>query len=84
MSALLAIVLFAAQLHSQTTRTVKFIPVDKTVRLEVVDWGGSGRSVVLLAGGGNSAHIFDDFAPKLGAACHAHVYGITRRGFGAS
>jgi pimeloyl-ACP methyl ester carboxylesterase len=35
-----------------------------------------------LAGGGNTAHIFDDFAPRLTA--HFHVYGITRRGFGAS
>ena len=56
--------------------------MDKDVRLEVLDWGGSGRPIVLLAGGGNTAHIFDDFAPKLRA--HAHVYGITRRGFGAS
>jgi pimeloyl-ACP methyl ester carboxylesterase len=39
--------------------------VGDTVRLEVLDWGGSGRSVVLLAGGGNTAHVFDDFAPKL-------------------
>jgi len=50
--------------------------------LEVLDWGGSGRPIVLLAGGGNTAHVFDDFAPKLTA--HYHVYGITRRGFGAS
>src|SRR5262249_2664799 len=55
---------------------------DKDVRLEVLDWGGSGRPVVLLAGGGNTAHVFDEFAPKL--ASHYHVYGITRRGFGAS
>src|SRR6185437_3068894 len=38
--------------------------------------------IVLLAGGGNTAHVFDDFAAKLTA--HHHVYGITRRGFGAS
>jgi non-heme chloroperoxidase len=38
--------------------------------------------VILLAGGGNTAHVFDDFAPKLTANCR--VYGITRRGFGAS
>ena len=38
--------------------------------------------VVLLAGGGNTAHIFDEFAPKL--TPRYHVYGITRRGFGAS
>jgi len=52
------------------------------VRLEVLDWGGSGRPVVLLAGSGNTAHVFDDFAPKLTGFCH--VYGITRRGYGAS
>ena len=62
--------------------TVRFVPVDEQVRLEVLDWGGSGRPVVLLAGGGNTAHVFDEFAPKLTANCH--VYGITRRGFGAS
>src|SRR5262249_35719707 len=41
-----------------------------------------GRPVVLLAGGGNTAHIYDEFAAKLTASYH--VYGITRRGFGAS
>ena len=56
--------------------------MDKDVRLEILDWGGSGRPVVLLAGGGNTAHVFDDFAPKL--INNFHVYGITRRGFGAS
>ncbi|MGI8744198.1 MAG: alpha/beta fold hydrolase [Bryobacteraceae bacterium] len=60
----------------------QFIPVENNVKLEVLDWGGSGRPLVLLAGLGNSAHIFDKFAPKLTATYH--VYGITRRGFGAS
>jgi len=50
--------------------------------LEVLDWSGSGRSLVLLAGGGDTAHGFNDFAPKL--IDHHHVYGSTRRGFGAS
>lgn len=59
-----------------------FVMVEKGVRLEVLDWGGSGRPVVLLAGAGYTAHVFDGFAPKL--ATHYHVYGITRRGFGAS
>jgi non-heme chloroperoxidase len=62
--------------------TVRLVQVDGTLHLEVLDWGGTGRPVVLLAGGGNTAHVFDDFAPKLTA--HNHVYGITRRGFGAS
>jgi len=61
---------------------VQFVTVDKDVRLEVLDWGGSGRPLVLLAGLGNTAHIFDTFAPKLTA--NHHVYGITRRGFGVS
>jgi pimeloyl-ACP methyl ester carboxylesterase len=50
--------------------------------LEVLDWGGSGRPLVLLTGLGNTPHIFDKFTPKLTATYH--VYGITRRGFGAS
>ena len=61
---------------------VQFVTVEKDVRLEVLDWGGTGRSIVLLAGSGNTAHVFDDIAPKL--AMLGHVYGITRRGFGAS
>jgi len=61
---------------------VRFVIVEEGVRLEVLDWGGSGRPVVLLAGSGHSAHVFDDFAPKLTDCCH--VYGITRRGYGAS
>jgi pimeloyl-ACP methyl ester carboxylesterase len=61
---------------------VAFITVDQDVQLEVLDWGGSGRALVLLAGSGNTAHVFDDFAPKLTDGCH--VYGITRRGFGSS
>ncbi len=62
--------------------TSKFVTVEKKVKLEVLDWGGSGRPVVLLAGLGSTAHTFDEFAPKL--TPEYHVYGITRRGFGAS
>ena len=61
---------------------VKFITVDQDVQREVLDWGGSGRALVLLAGSGNTAHVFDDLAAKLSDCCH--VYGITRRGFGSS
>jgi pimeloyl-ACP methyl ester carboxylesterase len=61
---------------------IQMVKADTSVRLEVLDWGGQGRPLVLLAGLGNTAHIFDDFAPKL--ARNYHVYGITRRGFGVS
>jgi pimeloyl-ACP methyl ester carboxylesterase len=71
-----------ASWQDPSSHTARFVAVEENVRLEVLDWGGSGRPVILLAGGGNTAHVYDDFAPKL--ATDFHVYGITRRGFGAS
>jgi pimeloyl-ACP methyl ester carboxylesterase len=67
---------------NERAHTVLFVPVDKDVRLEVLDWGGSGTPLVLLSGLGDTAHVYDKFAPKLTG--NHHVYGITRRGFGAS
>jgi non-heme chloroperoxidase len=72
----------AAAWRDPSPHRVQFVTVDENVRLEVLDWGGSGRPVVLLSGLGNTAHVFDEFAPKLTA--DYHVYGFTRRGFGAS
>lgn len=62
--------------------TVSSVTVAEGVNLEVLDWGGSGRSVVLLAGSGASAHVYDELAPKLKDCCH--VVGLTRRGHGTS
>lgn len=62
--------------------SAQFVNVEKDVKLEVLDWGGTGRTMVLVPGLGNTAHIFDQFALKL--TPQYHVYGITRRGFGAS
>jgi non-heme chloroperoxidase len=75
---LLALTSRANSLYSQqvsswqddSPHTVKFMTVDENVRLELLDWGGSGPPVVLLAGGGNTAHVFDGFAPKLAADYH--------------
>jgi len=61
---------------------VQIITVAPKVTLEVLDWGGTGEPVVFLAGLGNSAHVFDDFAPQF--TDHFHVLAITRRGYGAS
>ncbi|HTF61690.1 MAG TPA: alpha/beta hydrolase [Edaphobacter sp.] len=66
----------------QSPHTTSLITVEPGVKLEVLDWGGAGRPVVLLAGLGNSAHGFDRFAPKL--TTKYHVYGISRRGYGGS
>ncbi len=65
-----------------TPHSIRFVTVDKDVKLEVLDWGGSGRHLILLSGLGDNAHRFDKFALKLTG--QYHVYGITRRGFGAS
>src|SRR5258705_1069844 len=84
MKCLFAVGLVTAALFAQdqSQHRVQFVAVDDAVRLEVLDWGGSGKPLVLLTGSGNTAHVFDDFAGKL--IPFAHVYGITRRGFGAS
>src|SRR5437667_214351 len=83
---LLRCVLSAQDIAGDWQGTLKLrtseIRVVSNVKLEVIDWGGSGRPLVLLAGGSNNAHGFDKFAPKLISAYH--VYGISRRGSGAS
>jgi non-heme chloroperoxidase len=60
----------------------RFVTVEAGVKLQVLDWGGSGRPMILLAGLGYDAHEFDSFASKL--TPRYHVYAISRRGFGAS
>jgi pimeloyl-ACP methyl ester carboxylesterase len=60
----------------------RFVQVEPEVKLEVLDFGGSGPPVVFLSGLGDTGHSFDDFAPKF--TDRWHVYAITRRGYGAS
>ncbi len=54
------------------------VTVEDDVRLEVLDWGGSGPALLLLAGLSDTAHVFDDVAPML--ALRYRVVGVTRRG----
>lgn len=68
--------------HDPSRHRIQFISANNNIKLEVLDWSGSGRPLVVLAGQGNTAHVFDQIAEKLNASCH--VYGITRRGHGAS
>jgi non-heme chloroperoxidase len=68
--------------HDPSSHRATMVSVDREVTLEVLDWGGTGRPLVLLAGQGNTAHVYDDFAPRLTSV--GHVYGITRRGYGKS
>lgn len=50
--------------HSKPPK-IQFVEVEPGVRLEVLDWGGNGRPVVLLAGLGDTAHVYDQLARKL-------------------
>jgi len=68
--------------QGETALKTQFVAVQPDVKLEVLDWRGTGRNLVLLAGLGSTAHVFDSLGPKL--AAHYHVIGITRRGFGQS
>ena len=72
----------AVSLSAQSARAIQLITVGQAVRLEVIDWGGQGRTLVFLSGMGNTAHVYDTFAPQF--TDKSHVIGITRRGFGAS
>lgn len=71
----------AAEWHDPSPHHVQFVTAEPGVNLEVLDWGGTGRPLVLLPGY-QSAHIFDNIAVRLSK--FSHVYGITPRGIGAS
>lgn len=58
------------------------VQVEPGVFVEVLDWEGKGEPLVLLAGLGNKAHMFDDVAYQF--TDRFRVLGITRRGFGDS
>lgn len=51
-------------------------------RLQVADWGGQGRPLVLLPGMSHTAHVFDELAPRF--TDRFHVLALTLRGHGAS
>jgi pimeloyl-ACP methyl ester carboxylesterase len=53
------------------------------VRLHRLEWGEGSDSVVLVPGGGQSAHVFRELAPLL-AASGRRVVAVTPRGHGES
>jgi non-heme chloroperoxidase len=57
----------------------QFVTVAPGVKLQVMDWGGTGETLVLLTGLGDNAHVFSQFAFQWND--HFHVIGITRRGY---
>jgi pimeloyl-ACP methyl ester carboxylesterase len=86
-SALLALSCSIAQAGTSpavdvTPHTRQFVTTNDGVRLEVLDYGGSGSPLIFLGGLGETAHELDPLAARF--ADQHHVYGITRRGYGAS
>ena len=69
-----------------STKHVRFVAVPgqagKHVQLELTDWGGRGPALLLLAGLGETGHIYNDLAP--GLTDRFRVIALTRRGHGAS
>jgi non-heme chloroperoxidase len=68
--------------HDPSPHAVQFVTVSDGVRIEVLDWGGTGEALIFLNGLENTGHIFDDFAPRF--TDKFHVLALTRRGWGAS
>ena len=68
--------------HEPAYPAAGFVTVASGVKLQYLDYGGPGEYMVFLAGMGDSAHVFDDFAPRFTNT--SHVIAITRRGYGAS
>ena len=58
-----------------------FVSVNR-IKLHFLDWGGEGETLIFLTGLGNSAHIYDDFAPHFTG--EFRVLALTRRGHGDS
>jgi pimeloyl-ACP methyl ester carboxylesterase len=64
-----------------STHTQGFVAANG-VRLEYLDWGGTGPALILLHGSGDNAHVFDDLAPAF--TDRFHVFAYSRRGHGLS
>lgn len=52
------------------------------VRLQYLDWGGTGPALILVHGLGDNPHVFDDLAPAF--TDRFHVIAYARRGSGSS
>lgn len=59
-----------------------FVETAPGVRVEVVEWGGTGPALLLLAGATHSAWVYEDLAPHF--TDQRTVFGMTRRRHGHS
>lgn len=70
------------QTQNEAPTTLKSFVTTDGIRLHYIDHGGSGPALVFLPGMGNTAHIYDDLAPRF--TDRFHVLALTRRGHGQS
>ena len=77
----LVAVLQASSWVDPARHQMQMVNVADGVQLEVLDFGGQGSTILLLAGLGATAHSFDELAPML--AQKHRVVAITRS-FGAA
>ena len=63
-------------------RREAFFRTGEGVDLHFLDWGGTGKPIVLLAGNGGTAQVFGGLAPRL--ATNFRILALTRRGHGRS
>jgi non-heme chloroperoxidase len=71
----------AAEWKDASKHIIRFVEVEPGIKLDMLDGGGSGEPLLLLARHGDKGHVFDDFAHRLTGGFR--VFAITRRGFGA-
>jgi non-heme chloroperoxidase len=80
-------IMFAFHIHAQSDwadkspHQNKFLTVNN-VKLHYLDWGGKGDTILFLHGMGDTAHVYDQLAPRF--TNHFRVLGLTRRGHGES
>jgi pimeloyl-ACP methyl ester carboxylesterase len=74
---------------SEARAAAQPLPTPKTgfvtangIKLHYLDWGGNGDTILFLPGFNDSAHVYDQFAPRF--TDRFHVIGFTRRGVGES
>jgi len=82
--ALALLALFPARATENKTlryRATRFV-IANGIKQQYADWGGKGETLLLLAGLGNDAYVFDSFASRF--TDKFRVIGLTRRGFGGS
>ena len=67
LAAVTAATLYPEETAAPAKPSVQLVQVEDGVKLEVADWGGTGRTLILLGGLGATYHEFDGFGPKLAA-----------------